>query len=218
MRTLPANFTAESLKQHNTAPWLWLYKIQLEQTQVSTPTAFLCSTDDEVDFLGETFYPFPITHEPIRQDSGGDLPQTSLTFSNATREFIRYLETGEGLVGRAVQITLTHQATRAAGDGISWDFEIKGAIATNEVITLRLEYPEFYRTPMPQDLFTRDRCRFRFKDENTCGYRGTLIGCDKSLNGPDGCTARGADEAAAGNVVLHPARFGAFPALPRNIR
>lgn len=218
MRTLGANLLAETLKQHNTLPWIWLYRLELEATIISAPTAYLTSIDTEIVFDGATYYPYPVRHEPIRQDSSGDLPQTTLTFANATREFIRYLETGGGLVGRPCRITVTHQAVFATGEAVSWDFEVKGSAATNEIVTLRLEYPEFYRQAMPMDLFTRDRCRFRFKDAATCGYRGALAGCDKSLNGGDGCVARGADEAAAGLVVMHPARFGAFPALARNIR
>lgn len=167
MRTLPADFTRESLRQHHTLPWIWLYSIELEATTIASPTAQLTSTDEEITFGGKTYSPFPISHEPIRQDSSGNLPQTALTFSNATREFIRFLETGDGLVGNPVEITLTHKAVAAASEGITWEFEIKGAVAANGVVTLRLEYPEFYRQPMPQDLFTRDRCRFRYKDKLT---------------------------------------------------
>lgn len=167
MRTLPASFTTESLRQHHTLPWIWLYAITLEATEISTPTAQLTSTNDEIVFAGKNYSPFPVSHAPIRQDSSGDLPQTTLTFSNATREFIRFLETGDGLVGNPVEIILTHKAVAAANEGIAWDFEIKGAVAENNAVTLRLEYPEFYRQPMPQDLFTRDRCRFRYKDPAT---------------------------------------------------
>ena len=218
MKTLDPNLLLETLKQHNTAPWIWCYQIELEATTIAAPTARLTSTDHEVTIDARTFYPFPIKHDPIRTDSNGDLPQTSLSFSNATREFIRYLETGAGLIGNPVEILLTHEAVLSANEWCSWFFEVSGANANNSAITLRLEYPEFYRQPIPMDLFTRDRCRWRYKDPSTCGYRGSLVGCDKSLNGANGCVARGADEAANGQVVLHPARFGAFPALPRNKR
>ena len=167
MRTLPANFTRESLRQHHSLPWIWLYSIELESTTISSPTAQLVSTDEVIAFGGKDYYPFPIRHESIRQDSSGDLPQTAVSFSNATREFIRFLETGDGLIGNPVEITLTHKAVAAANEGINWEFEIKGAVASNDAVTLRLEYPEFYRQPMPQDLFTRDRCRFRYKDGDT---------------------------------------------------
>ena len=218
MRSL-GTLIPETLKQHNAGPWIWLYRIELEATTLATAVAYLTSHSEPVvhTSYGEgskTWHPFPVTHEPIEEDSEGNLPQSALTFSNVSREFTRYLQVTDGLVGLPVRIHLVHEATLGTSDELRWDFEVRGAEANNQTATLRLELASFYEITMPQDVFARSRCRWRFKS-GECGYSGSLTICNKILVHVDGCTGRGDDMVNNGRPRSHPGRFGGFPSIPR---
>ena len=67
----------------------------------------------------------------------------------------------------------------------------------------------------PQDRYVASRCRWEF-GSGQCGYVVNAVAayttCPKTLSA---CIARGQDHAARGLPVLHPARFGGFPGIPR---
>ena len=217
MRTLPSNLRDETLKQHNASPWIWLYEIELEATTVATPTAFLAGYTEEITWKGNTYYPFPIAHEPFSSDSEGNLPQTILMVSNVTREFTRYLQTSKGMEGRAVKIILIHKDVAALNQGLEFDFEVASSAADDQAITLNLQPPGYFSIGIPSEYYVRNRCRFRFKSPG-CGYRGTNTECDKTIDGPKGCKVQGDDEIIQGLPRQHPSRYGGFPAIPRVVR
>lgn len=217
MRTLESGVTTETLKQHNPNPWIWLYKIELEITTINTTLARLTSFSEQVTALGKAWYPFPISHQPIRSDSAGNLPQLEIVISNVRREFTRLLQLADGATGNKVTVSLVHKDHMLTADAISQSFQIRGTTATAQSITLRCEMPDFYAMPIPRDLFLRNRCRWRFKSIE-CGYEGSDTVCTKSLTGTNGCIAHGNDEANNGRPRLHPRNFGGFPALPRGVR
>lgn len=216
MRSLGV-LTPETLKTSSSSPWIWLYQGTLYQNVSPTPspTFYLTSLDQPVTFDGDTYHPFPITHEAIESNSVGDLPKCQLTFSNVTREYTRYLVLGRGMVGQTVYIRLVHQDHLADPDAkVEWAWEVKGAAIAGDVVTLTLELPDFWDAAVPTHVFARDRCRWRYKDPETCGYVGDMPTCDKTLLGPLGCLEHGLDELAEGRPIRHPRLFGAFPGIP----
>ena len=62
----------------------------------------------------------------------------------------------------------------------------------------------------------RVRCSYGYKSA-ACGYTGGLDDCDKTYDGPMGCTQHGIDEHARGAPKIHPERFGGFPSYEGTI-
>lgn len=219
MRDLGA-LLPEALKRRNPGPWIWLYRIELETTTVSRPTAFLTSHHESVQFGSplRTYHPYPIRHTISKQDSEGNLPTVNLVLANPGRQLTRFLEVSKGASGQPVVISLVHKNTLADPLAkVEQTFEIRGSVADERSITIRLGPADFYDMPMPHALYIRNRCRHLYKSAQ-CGYKGTIATCDKSLDGANGCNVHGADEIATGAPVRHPANFGGFPAIPRAVR
>jgi len=215
-RTLTQNLIDEGQKQHNPLPWLWLYEIELEKTTINRTIARLVNYKAVVSWQSKNWYPFPVGHEAIEEDTEGNLPQLNLTIANVRRDWVRWLQVSQGMANLLATIHLVHMAHLGTGDGLSQTFQIRGGAATDEAITLTLEMPNYFNIPIPKDIFARNRCRWRFKS-GECGYRGSNTHCTKALFGTDGCIYHGADERANGRPVLHPRNFGGFPALPRGV-
>jgi len=163
----------------------------------------------------QEYMPFPIGHEDLEENSAGDLPSCRLSFSNVTREFSRYLWIGRGMVGNQVVIRLVNAGLLADPSAvIEWEWEVRGATVSETGVVLSLELPNFYSITTPTGIYARDRCNFRYRDPETCGYVGDLPFCDKTILGPMGCLVHGQDEAAAGRPIRHPRINRAFPGIP----
>lgn len=166
-----------------------------------------------------TWYPFNFGFTPIEQNSEGDLPQVELTVDNSTRTLMRYLHTGNGFEGNLCKLYLVPEdaLTVAHPNHVFqlWELAIAGTVANDEVVSFRLENPNYFTLRRPQDRYVAGRCRWAFGSEE-CGYIKNVIAayqtCPKTL---DACIARGQDHAARGLPVVHPDRFGAFPGIPR---
>ena len=190
---------------------VWLYEIEVP---TSTPTRYrFCTQMEPVTFRGNEYSPFPITHETMKEGADGDLPTLALTVSNVSREIGGTLESYNGLVGQRVKVMLvlmTENQETSPQDPLKaileWDFKITSMAATAEGASAQLGDISLYQVFMPASRISKRYCRFQYKDDG-CGYVGSLPTCDKSLDGPMGCTAHKDDG-------LHPQRFGGFPGVP----
>ncbi|MCK9603575.1 MAG: hypothetical protein M0R66_04370 [Candidatus Omnitrophica bacterium] len=208
---------AEIRRTCSAAPWIWLYEGTLAQNPDPTPspTFYLTSTDHVVTWAEQEFLPYPLIHEDLEANSAGELPTCRLKLSNVTREFSRYLWLGKGMIGQTVTIRLVHSALLEVAEAkIEWTWEVRAATVTSEGIVLSLELPNYFDVASPTGIYARDRCSFRYKDPETCGYVGDLTFCDKTIFGAAGCQAHGLDEAAAGRPIRHPRINRAFPGIP----
>ncbi len=99
------------------------------------------------------------------------------------------------------------------------DLTIRDLSINQDSISAKLAVYNLYRTSFPKNRLQRGHCRFGYRSAK-CGYNipvetGGLPTCDKSLDGPNGCEAHGANEASLGEPVIHPSRFGGAPSIPR---
>jgi len=228
--TLPASFKAEIERPHGTNPLLWFWQVELARASEGFPQIIFRITNHYQSVAwpvgspgSETWYPFPFTFTPIEQNQEGDLPQVDLSLDNSARLLMRYLHAGDALEGNKVVLYLVP----ANGLAIAYpnheyqqhEFQIAGCSATEEAVTFRLERANFFNRSAPQDRYSAPRCRWEFGSLDGCGYiisaAAAFTSCPKTV---DACTARGADELARGLPVLHPARFGGFPGIPRQRR
>lgn len=200
--------------------FIWLYEVNVPSTPTTT-TYRLTKQVEAIEFEGQTFSPFPISHNTVVRDNTGDLPTTSLTVSNMSREIIATLENYDGLVGQRVRIILTHSLLLAGGGVVlaEEDFEVINSSATAEAVTLQLGTMNLFDSFVPKNRMARYHCRHQYQSA-ACGYSLSsgssyyLSSCDKSLYGLNGCVVHGQSYTDAGLTPIHPDRFGGFPGIP----
>ncbi len=206
-------------KLDNIDPFVWLYEVEVP-TDPQTRYRFAGRYPEQVTFRGNIYYPFPVTHSLQAENTEGDLNETSISISNISREINTVLETHNGLVGQPVRILLVNALDLASGNAaIEQDFTIRSIGQTEETVTAKLAVLNLYRTHFPALRMMRGHCRFMYRGGG-CGYAvpiasGGLDACDKSYDGPNGCTVHGANETASGFTAQHPQRFGGFQGIPR---
>lgn len=206
-------------KLDNVDAFIWLYEVEVP-TSPPTRLRFAGRHPEAITFRGNLYYPFPITHSPVAENTEGDLSTTSLTVSNISREIATILEAHDGLAGQAVRTMLVSAFDLASGNPmIEQDYTIRELSMNGMSITAQLAVYNVYRSRFPALRLMRGHCRFGYRSPG-CGYAvpvssGGLSLCDKTYDGLNGCIAHGANEVTNGYDELHPARFGGFRGIPR---
>ena len=198
--------------------WVWLYEVEVP---TSPPTAYrFCSVSEVVNWQSNNYYPFPVTHTPIQQTEDGSLPRLQVQVSNITREVMATLEAHDGLIDQPARVVLVNALALSTGvPMVEARFRVQSCNATSEAVVFDLADQDMYTSRFPRQRMSRLYCRHQYRSAG-CGYAvppssaNYLVGCDKTLRGPNGCEAHGASEEAEGIEVVHPSRFGGFPGLP----
>ena len=192
--------------------FVWLYEIEVP-TSPLTRYRF-CAQTETVTFRENEYFPFPITHETMKETADGDLPTLNLTVSNISREIAGTLETYNGLIRQPVKIMLVlmaesyYTAPQSSLKAVlEWDFKITSMAMNDGGVSATLGDISLYDVNIPKNKISKRYCRFKYRDAE-CGYGGEMERCDKSLEGPLGCKAHGFDSSD------HPSRFGGFPGAP----
>lgn len=189
------------------SPYVWLYEIEVPK---DPPTRLrLTSHTVEVEWGTNSsgainvYSPFPIGHRDIREDSEGSIPTTVLSVSNVTLEMQQYVQTYD-MIDQPVRIMLVRWDDAPNGTPIrQYDFRILALRTNAEAFTATLGNYNLNRQPFPLQRCNRDFCGWGYKGPE-CGYTGVEATCDKTLEGSNGCKAKG-----------NQARFEAFN-LPRS--
>lgn len=201
--------------------FVWLYEIEVP-TSPATRLRFAGRHPQAITFRGNIYYPFPITHSPVSENTEGDLNVTSLTVSNISREIATLLEDHAGLIGQPVRAMLVSVNDLLSGTPlIEQDYTIRELTMNADAITCQLAVYNLYSSRFPALRLMRGHCRLSYRGAG-CGYAvpisgGGLSACDKSRDGTNGCEAHGANEIANGYDQLHPKRFGGYPGIPRQV-
>lgn len=210
---IPAALLTAALDQDADDAWIWLWKIVTDITASATSVIFISSQAEEIVLDGDTYVPFPMKQGGIQQTKDAELTTVEVTLSNATRQVSTFVETGAGLQGMPVTLKLGKRDMLGSGGALEFDFTVGNVILTQNAAVLSLETPNYFQRISPRDVFSRDRCRLRFKGA-VCGYVGTQPVCDKSV---PCCISIGDDERDNGLTRNHPRRFGGFPGIPRGL-
>ena len=219
IRDIPLSILQEKNVLATLDRFIWLYEVTVP-TEPQTLYR-LTRGPEPVSLRGETYSPFPITHDTISRDSDGDLPTTSITVSNVSREIIATLENHTGLIGQPVKIILAHSKTLGdSGSPVMEEtFRVISSSADAQSATFRLGSMDLYEVTVPKARMTRFHCRHLYQS-SACGYAlsssnaNYMSSCDKSIHGATGCAAHGRSYTAAGLTPVHPDRFGGFPGIP----
>lgn len=213
---------------HEPQPWIWLWDLEIQRRDATLPAVVLrmTSTDHEVEWPPAatapprlTWYPVAFSQTPIESSQQGDLPHVDLALDNTARMLMRHLHSGNGFEGNRATLFLVHESSLASPvypdhEFQQWDFTIAQAMASETMISFRLEQPNYFEARLPGDRFSADRCRLKFGGPE-CGYPITPVAafttCPKTVAA---CIERGDDEAFRRLPRLHPKRFGGFPGIP----
>lgn len=205
------------------APWVWLYELQ---TTEDPPRRYRLTNNTQAVDFGENaagdalrYYPAPIVHSEVEEQTDGSLPTITITVGNAGALTGSVLDASLGFVGQPVRIQLVSSLDLANPvPAIRQEGEVVSATVKSDAISFEVSAFNLYQLQFPPFVYSRRRCRWVF-GSGECGYDLDASGaafttCGKTL---ENCKERGADELARGLPQLHPARFGGFPGIPRVI-
>lgn len=204
-------------------PYAWLYAIDVPSTPRTKLrlTAYPEKILFERDLIGAAieYLPSSVSHEDVKTDTEGTIPQIQLSFQNVTRESVALLETHGGLIGEKVRVVLLRVADAPDGNPtIDEAYDILESAASETDVSLTLGRAAMTQKRFPDRRISRTYCAHDYGGPG-CGYDTTRAGalqtCTKLLEGTNGCKAHGADELAAGVPVRHPQRMLFFPGVPR---
>lgn len=214
MKSLGPATTIHKNQLHSEWPFIWLYEVQVPGTP---PTMYrLTNSVQQIIQQGNVFYPAPISHGGIRQNSDGDLPRIDFTLHNATLEVAPIVEANDGLVGAFVRIQFVSvQEVDLKGSGWVEEGEIVGVRMTESGLSFSVAAANLYRAHFPPFRYTRKKCRWLFGSDE-CGYNLDTPGAGfTECPGYtlEACEQVGDDEVANGLTRQHPRRFGGKPAI-----
>ena len=217
----------QAQKLLNTEPWVWLVRFPLDVTTSATLVVRLCNTDEIVEFptsSGNFFYPFPFRPPKLEQDSDGTQRDMELVLSNAGGELSGFVEAYDP-VGKEVNLWKVHKSALASADAArSVTVKVKSLLVTEDAVAVRLGRTDLTDPYFPLRIVERDRCQWQFTGVGCAfvlptslevGYGlESVMTCDKTVDGANGCQKKGNNEADRFLPVLHPQFFGAFPSVP----
>lgn len=137
------------------------------------------------------------------QNESNTLPRVQVIFRDYTRDVQSRMEAYGGGVGFDVRILVLNSGNLSAGPEMRETFTVTTAAVASFVVTFGLGAENPLTALFPRRRQFRDRCPWRFKSAQ-CGYTGAVTSCDFSLQGINGCAAKG-----------NQANFGGFPGLSR---
>ena len=199
----------------------WLAEVEVPSSPI---TRLRVTTNNEPVKFGEAitgepvyYTPWPMTVGKIVRQKKGDLPQISISVSNAKRVLPGYLETYDGLVGQPAVVQLVSMAELDnASASLRFDGEVQGTEVSVEQVTFTIGSINLADMNFPSQRFVGENCRFRFGSAE-CGYNvnhplNTITSCPRTYIA---CSDRGDNEENVLNVTRkHPERFGGWRAIP----
>lgn len=213
----PSLITKSSLIADNTG-WLWLCEIEIGTSEVGR----VALNDADVTWNGSTWYAYPWSVPDVPEDTDTSAKTFRVAFANVDQILTDRLRDGE-ILNRAITFHLVHASHLSVTEPLMRR-EAEILAATIEPATGRVTLTCGALNWLSGTLgrrFLRLRCRHEYGGA-ACGYvttrPGALATCDRTLDGANGCTVHGDEEASVGLARLHPERFGGEPGIPRNNR
>lgn len=204
--------------------YFWLLEVRVP---TDPPTRFRVTSNSKPVIRGTDsgghpiiYYPFPVAHGDLLQQTRGDLTDITFNVANVTLELSQVLDRYDGLTGQPVVIRLVHADGVADPDAeYRTDGKVIRCHVTDQVASFTVSATNLTKALFPKRRMLAFCCASRFGGVE-CGYAipaspGETIGtgfstCSREL---EACEERGADETARGLTAQHPKRFNAFPGM-----
>lgn len=212
--TIVGNYITEKNKPSNSP-------IMLYEVTIPNPASilYLCEWDTNIVYPtsgGNTYLPFPLTHEGIGTNALGEIDTVKVKLSAVDRIIISTLAANNGLIGSKVVMKLVFYDQLAdASANIASTFYIDSVETTEQEAVFNLTSKlDLYQVQIPARMFERDHCQWFFKQEGCwlwsggawtapVGFVNGGVECDHTMTGPVGC-----------KYHVNSSRFGGFPAIP----
>lgn len=211
----PSALVAVKNALHTASGWRWLVEADADGTNGYR----ICDGDQPITYAGNTFAAYPMRLDEIPADSDGSLPQVALVVA-AVDDLVPASLAAGNILDRRIRIWRVNVSDLTVAFPCGEWTALDAVVTYNEASFVLGPYPIF-DAPFPAVRQLRGRCPKVYGGPD-CGYdltrTGALTSCDYGLDTANGCAAHGADEAAAGVAVRHPARFGGFPGIPKGLR
>lgn len=209
-QSLTSYVIGEKNKLHGLNRWCVLVDVPIDSM-----TGALRVVDGPTQFLwnGNIYYPASISVGEIRDSSDGSLNSLSLSVGNVSRQ-LQDLIYQKKLADKTLRIIVAPSAAPDHIPAVEWSFEIISHTTSALEVAFLLGHANLFNEPFPKNRIWRTRCGWIFKDPSSCQYIGTLLTCDRTYDGPNGCVAHGADELANSLPQIHPMFFGGYIATP----
>jgi phage-related protein len=185
MPEMPANLTALKNQLSQPGAWVWLLTIVLPD---SGGTLRYAANTEDVVYGGNTYSAFNFSIGSFNCDSGGEIPEFSMSVTNVGYVLQDYMRTYNGLMGGTisfVQVNTTYLSEDYSEDVVT--LTIVGTDNQWPDVQFTLGVPSAVRYRVPEDRFNPHSCRHKFKCTR-CGYTGVLTTCNRN---PDDCSTRG---------------------------
>jgi phage-related protein len=202
--------TPEEIQEKNklnaTSVWIKLLEVVIPDGD----TLYLCDTNDNIVWNGNTYLPFPFTLPELHESSDGSVKEVSMTLSNVRRVIGNYIQDYDyyrkngGTENVIITLKLVNTAALDNLSPMSWTFKVLSFTLSANDVTLNVGADNLVNRLFPYYRLSRS-CNWKYKDSNTCQYAGALTTCNKSL----------------ADCVLHnnTTNFGGFLALsPTGVR
>lgn len=200
-QTLTIASVIEKNKLGSTVPWLIALEIQIrDSTDTTVQTLRIVRNNEAVTLNGQVYDPFPF--DISYSSSRGELPSITIKAQDHSQTLQAYMQQYEGCVGSVVKMRVFNAAETTNAPDLEETFAVTSASASDYVVSWTLSINNPLMTRFPGRTQNRDRCSWRYKDPNTCGYIGSMPSCDLSLDGPNGCQAHS-----------NQTRFGGWPTI-----
>lgn len=196
--------------------------ILLELVFVDNTIQYYTNWKSNVVFGGNTYLPIPFEVTGINENKNLDIETVDLRISNVTRALVDYIKQNNAFIGQKVNIKLTFENLLSDSTAFIQDtyFIEKCTIRDNEILFSLSTKFNIFSLRIPQHRFSRLYCQWRYgKTGSTwpgCEWltysnqidivnypQASTTSCDKTLNGPNGCSAH-----------KNKARRRAFPGIP----
>jgi len=140
--------------------------------------------------------------------------QTSLDLSinDYSQALQVYMQAYGGGVGFNVTFSIVDSSALDLPAEIVEYFEVMTASASEYMATWSLGANNNLFLQFPRRRQKRDFCQWRSKDPDTCAYAGSATSCDLTLQGPNGCAAKGNRADGQPQTI----RFGGYPGINSN--
>ena len=221
MKSLDNLSTEHKNQLESEEPWIWLFEFEDPGGDRYRLTNYPQIVNFGEDVNGDPipYYPAPIAHNGIEQDGEGGIPTIKVSMATGGAYWLTTkIDQNGGFVNMRAKIIVVSSRSLDSGDAaIIEEARIVSAAMNHEVITVELSAFNLFRARLPRFLYSRRRCRWIFGSVE-CGYNiaaGSFTECTYTL---EACEERGDDEVASGFERKHPARFGAFPGIPKGGR
>lgn len=182
MLTLSAGAIIKKNDPGSDSAWLALLEIQVPGDQ---GFLYLTNNSENVTWNGQTWQTFPFDLDPVRENTGTEIPQTSIRVSNISRDVLGYLEATNGAIDFPVILRIVNsKVLGGTTPEIQLDYVVRRITYDSQWITFTLGGSQHITRRTPDRSYMKDACPYPYGGIE-CGVSAatmvTYPTCDHSL-------------------------------------